>query len=44
MSRLLLPAMNLQDERVLPTIPLGLVWLAIAALAVLRPAPTPTRV
>jgi hypothetical protein len=25
------------------TIPLGLVWLAIGALAVLRPTPTPTR-
>lgn len=40
---LLLPAMNLQDERALLTIPLGLAWLAIGALAVLRPAPTLTR-
>ena len=40
---LLLPSMNLQDERTLLTIPLGLAWLAIGALAVLRPAPTLTR-
>ena len=40
---LLLPSMNLQDERALLTIPLGLAWLAIGALAVLRPAPTLTR-
>ena len=40
---LLLPAMNLQDERALLTVPLGLAWLAIGALAVLRPAPTLTR-
>ncbi len=40
---LLLPAMNLQDERALLTIPLGLAWLAIGALVILRPAPTLTR-
>ena len=40
---LVLPSMNLQDERALLTIPLGLAWLAIGALAVLRPVPTLTR-
>jgi hypothetical protein len=40
---LVLPSINLQDERALLTIPLGLAWLAIGALAVLRPVPTPTR-
>jgi hypothetical protein len=40
---LILPSINLQDERSLLTIPLGLAWLAIGALAVLRPAPAPAQ-
>lgn len=37
----LLPAINVEDERALLTIPLGLAWLAIGVLAILRPMPAP---
>jgi hypothetical protein len=42
-TALVITSLNTEDERALLTIPLGLAWLAIGAIAVLRPWPAPIR-